>query len=120
MTAGAADPNRQQAAASDPKGSAWVSANAGSGKTHVLVNRVVRLLLNGTAPERILCLTYTKAAAAEMSDRLFDELAGWIALNDRQLMERIWTHTGHSTFSRTPITPRHGGCSRGRWRRRAG
>ena len=90
--------SQKQADASDPQGSAWVSANAGSGKTHVLVNRVVRLMLNGTAPERILCLTYTKAAAAEMSDRLFRELAGWIALSDDELIDRIHNHTGHAKF----------------------
>ncbi len=54
------------------RASAWVSANAGTGKTHVLTQRVLRLLLAGTTPERILCLTYTKAAAAEMSKRVFD------------------------------------------------
>ncbi|MFL6827195.1 MAG: UvrD-helicase domain-containing protein, partial [Bradyrhizobium sp.] len=52
-----------QARASDPSSSAFVSANAGSGKTHVLVQRVIRLLLDGVAPERILCITFTKAAA---------------------------------------------------------
>ena len=87
-----------QAKASDPAGSAWVSANAGSGKTHVLVNRVVRLMLDGTLPERILCLTYTRAAAAEMSKRLFDELADWIALDDDALLKRIHEHTGHVTY----------------------
>lgn len=56
-----------QTRASDPAASVWVSANAGSGKTHALTTRVTRLLLAGTEPERILCLTYTKAAAAEMS-----------------------------------------------------
>ena len=54
-------------AASDPNRSAWVAANAGAGKTHTLANRVTRLLLAGARPERILCLTYTKAAAAEMA-----------------------------------------------------
>ncbi|MFV0297435.1 MAG: UvrD-helicase domain-containing protein, partial [Hyphomicrobiaceae bacterium] len=54
----------RQSRAADPEGSVWVSANAGTGKTHVLTNRVLRLLLAGTAPERLLCLTYTKAAAA--------------------------------------------------------
>ena len=63
---------RNQAAAADPATSAWVSANAGTGKTHVLTMRVLRLLLAGTPPERILALTYTKAAAAEMSKRVFD------------------------------------------------
>ena len=53
-----------QARASDPAASSFVSANAGSGKTHVLARRVIRLLLAGTPPGRILCLTYTKAAAA--------------------------------------------------------
>ena len=54
-----------QARASDPSNSAWVSANAGSGKTHVLAQRVIRLLLAGTDPSKILCLTNTRAAAAD-------------------------------------------------------
>ena len=61
----------QQHRASRPRASAFVSANAGAGKTHVLVGRIIRLMLDGVAPERILCLTYTRAAAAEMSTRLF-------------------------------------------------
>ena len=69
---------RSQAAAADPSTSAWVSANAGTGKTHVLTMRVLRLLLDGTPPERILALTYTKAAAAEMSKRVFARLAEWV------------------------------------------
>ncbi len=68
---------RAQSAASDPLASAWVSANAGAGKTHVLKMRVLRLLLSGTSPERIMCLTYTKAAAAEMSSRIFADLSLW-------------------------------------------
>ena len=75
--------------ASDPEGSAWVSANAGSGKTYVLTQRVVRLLLAGTDPARILCLTFTKAAAAEMSGRIFDVLAEWTRLSDDALAARI-------------------------------
>ena len=74
-----------QADAADPDACAWVSANAGTGKTHVLSRRVLRLLLAGTAPERILCLTYTKAAAAEMANRVFDELARWVTLADEEL-----------------------------------
>ncbi len=66
---------QRQARASDPKTSAWVSANAGSGKTHVLTQRVLRLLLDGTPPAQILCLAYTKAAAANMADRVFSKLA---------------------------------------------
>ncbi len=74
-----------QQRASDPKLSVWVSANAGSGKTHVLVERVMRLLLSGAEPASILCITYTKAAAAEMWSRLFDNLAAWTNLDDASL-----------------------------------
>jgi ATP-dependent helicase/nuclease subunit A len=78
-------------AASDPKRSAWVAANAGAGKTHTLANRVTRLLLAGARPERILCLTYTKAAAAEMAGRLFDQLGRWSMLPDEELAANIRT-----------------------------
>lgn len=74
-----------QRKASDPAVSAWVSANAGSGKTYVLAQRVVRLLLEGTDPAKILCLTFTKAAAANMANRVFAILAGWTALDDAAL-----------------------------------
>jgi ATP-dependent helicase/nuclease subunit A len=79
----------QQSLASDPARSAWVSANAGSGKTHVLTQRVVRLLLAGARPSAILCLTYTKAAASEMSNRVFERLAEWATLPDEELTARI-------------------------------
>ncbi|MGV1802744.1 double-strand break repair helicase AddA [Agrobacterium vitis] len=82
---------RQQSLASDPARSAWVSANAGSGKTHVLTQRVIRLLLAGARPSSILCLTYTKAAASEMSNRVFDRLAEWATLSDEELARRIET-----------------------------
>src|SRR4051812_26609506 len=74
-----------QARASDPSASAFVSANAGSGKTHVLVQRVIRLLLAGVPPERILCLTFTKAAAANMAERVFTTLGHWVTLDDDAL-----------------------------------
>ncbi|MCV6546939.1 MAG: double-strand break repair helicase AddA [Cohaesibacter sp.] len=76
---------QDQALASHPQRSAWVSANAGSGKTFVLSQRVIRLLLAGTDPSRILCLTFTKAAAAEMSNRVFARLSDWIGLDDDAL-----------------------------------
>ncbi|MBW8317863.1 MAG: double-strand break repair helicase AddA [Arenimonas sp.] len=79
----------QQAVASDPARSAWVSANAGSGKTHVLTQRVIRLLLAGARPSSILCLTYTKAAASEMSNRVFSRLAEWATLSDEELGKRL-------------------------------
>ncbi len=75
--------------ASDPRVSAWVAANAGSGKTYTLASRVTRLLLAGAPPERILCLTYTKAAAAEMFERLFNQLGTWSMLSDSALTEKI-------------------------------
>lgn len=81
--------SRRQSLASDPARSAWVSANAGSGKTHVLTQRVIRLLLAGCRPSAILCLTYTKAAASEMSNRVFERLAEWVTLDDAALEKRI-------------------------------
>ncbi|MGQ0484481.1 MAG: UvrD-helicase domain-containing protein, partial [Hyphomicrobiales bacterium] len=81
----AARATAKQRLASDPASSAWVAANAGSGKTHVLVERVIRMMLAGAEPARILCLTFTKAAAAEMASRLFERLSAWIALDDRAL-----------------------------------
>ncbi|MCK1514507.1 double-strand break repair helicase AddA [Bradyrhizobium sp. 190] len=74
-----------QARASDPAASAFVSANAGSGKTHVLVQRVIRLLLDDVAPEKILCITFTKAAAANMAERVFTTLGHWVTLDDDAL-----------------------------------
>src|SRR5438067_11732373 len=74
-----------QARASDPAASAFVSANAGSGKTHVLVQRVIRLLLDGVPPEKILCITFTKAAAANMAERVFSTLGHWVTLDDDRL-----------------------------------
>src|SRR5262245_6517083 len=79
------DVQARQTEASDPRVSAWVAANAGSGKTHVLAQRVIRLLLEGCEPARILCITFTKAAAANMAARVFDTLGHWIALDDEAL-----------------------------------
>ena len=74
-----------QARASDPVAHAALSASAGTGKTHVLTARVLRLLLQGVAPESILCLTFTKAAAAEMANRIGARLASWARLDDNKL-----------------------------------
>src|SRR6185295_17343500 len=78
-----------QADATNPVASAWVSANAGSGKTFVLAQRVVRLLLAGVDPTRILCLTFTRAASAEMAKRVFARLAEWTRLDDVALAREI-------------------------------
>lgn len=80
-----ANPTVQQQRASDPALSVWVNASAGSGKTTVLTNRVVRLLLDGVSPERILCLTYTRAAAAEMAIRITKYLSHWATCSDEAL-----------------------------------
>ena len=69
--------NIDQARASDPMASVFVSANAGTGKTKVLTDRVLRLLLSGANPDEVLCVTYTRAAAAEMRNRIFKRLADW-------------------------------------------
>jgi ATP-dependent helicase/nuclease subunit A len=80
------DPQR---VAADPSLSAFVTANAGSGKTKTLIDRVARLLLAGAKPETILCVTYTKAAASEMQRRLFDVLGEWSVLPDADLAEKL-------------------------------
>ena len=74
-----------QKRASNPYSSAWVSASAGSGKTKVLTDRVLNLLLNGVEPEKILCLTFTRAAAAEMAQRINNELGHWAISDDEEL-----------------------------------
>src|SRR3954465_4106621 len=79
----------RQQRASDPTAAVFVSANAGSGKTYVLVNRVVRLLLDGVPPEKILCVTFTKAAAANMAERVFTKLGHWVTLDDPALDAEI-------------------------------
>ncbi len=79
----------QTGRATDPDSSVWVSANAGSGKTHVLSERVIRLLLGGVEPSAIVCLTYTKAAAAVMKNRVFERLAQWTSLSGENLAEAV-------------------------------
>ena len=80
---------RNQIAAADPAANTWLVANAGSGKTRVLTDRVARLLLGGAEPLSILCLTYTKAAAAEMQNRLFKTLGGWAMATDAALRDSL-------------------------------
>jgi ATP-dependent helicase/nuclease subunit A len=85
-----------QSEAADPAVSAWVAANAGTGKTHVLTERVLRILLSGTRPDRILCLTYTKAAAAEMSTRVFSRLSAWVTADTDELRKALTPLLGRS------------------------
>ena len=112
MSATEATPND----ALNPHGSAWVGANAGAGKTYILVSRLVRLMFDGVAPEKLLCLTYTRAAAAEMQSRLFDLLAEWALLDDAHYKRRLakgWAarptpkrwHAARVLFARALETP---------------
>ena len=88
------DPNILQRNASDPMASVWVSASAGAGKTKVLSDRVLRLMLSGTEPHRILCLTFTKAAAAEMANRVNERLGHWATMEDRELHDDLFNLAG--------------------------
>jgi ATP-dependent helicase/nuclease subunit A len=112
------DTLRKQATASDPRMSVWVSANAGSGKTHVLAQRVVRLLLGGADPSRILCLTYTRAAAANMSNRVFETLSAWTMLPDADLTKKIEELKANGRKRKSCRV--HENSSPGRWKRREG
>ncbi len=78
-----------QQSVANPKISAWVDASAGSGKTKVLTDRVLRLMLAHQAPEKILCLTFTKAASAEMTNRVTSRLAGWSTAEDQTILEQL-------------------------------
>ncbi len=95
------DAARGQADAALPEASAWVEANAGSGKTKVLIDRVARLLLRRVEPDSILCVTYTKAAASEMQSRLFDRLGGWCVMNAEQLKTKLSELEGRPTADYT-------------------
>ncbi|UTW55222.1 double-strand break repair helicase AddA [Kordiimonas sp. SCSIO 12610] len=93
MMAGKPSMTPDQALATTPNLTAWVGASAGTGKTHVLTARVLRLMLTGTRPENILCLTFTKAGAAEMKTRIFEELGRWTGMSDDELADEIKRRT---------------------------
>ncbi|MEO1322224.1 MAG: double-strand break repair helicase AddA [Pseudomonadota bacterium] len=90
-----------QADAANPGQSAWVEANAGSGKTKVLIDRVARLLLRGAYPASILCITYTKAAANEMLSRLYARLGDWAVASDDTLRRSLAQLEGQPLSSYT-------------------
>ena len=75
----------RQGAAADPESHVWLGASAGTGKTQVLSARVLRLMLDGVSPEAILCITFTKAGAAEMAHRIHERLAAWVRMDDGDL-----------------------------------
>ena len=111
-----ADVLRLQSEVSNPGISAWVAANAGSGKTHVLARRATLRSLAGVDPEKILCLTFTKAAAANMAKRVFDTLGRWTTLGDDALDAAIGEHPGRCL--QRGVCWR-GGFLRARWTRPA-
>ena len=93
-----------QAHAANPRDNVWLSASAGTGKTQVLSARVLRLLLTpGVDPSQILCLTFTKAGAAEMAERINSVLARWVRLDDVKLMQEL----GHLGADKGPEARDH-------------
>jgi len=85
---------KQQMSAANPSMSVWVEASAGTGKTKVLSDRVLRLLLSGVESQKILCLTYTKAAAVEMNERIAKRLSTWSVAPKEKLYEEIFQLLG--------------------------
>jgi len=100
-TASHPDPGTRQRRATVPDRSVWVSASAGTGKTKVLTDRVLSLLLAGTAPGRILCLTFTRAAAAEMSNRISASLGEWAAVDVEKLIDQLTELLGRAPDEET-------------------
>jgi len=93
-----------QTLAADPTINAFVTANAGTGKTKTLIDRVARLLLRKVRPEAILCVTYTRAAAAEMQHRLFRRLGDWSVMDNDRLREELTALAGASPSPARAIT----------------
>ena len=90
---------KQQREAANPQSSVWVQASAGTGKTKVLSDRVLQLLLHEVNPTRILCLTYTKAAAVEMNARISDKLSKWAVKDDASLEKNLGALLGEEIKS---------------------
>ncbi|MGB1146356.1 MAG: UvrD-helicase domain-containing protein, partial [Alphaproteobacteria bacterium] len=84
-----------QREAANPEATSWVAASAGTGKTRVLTNRLLALLLEGAEPRQILALTFTKAAAAEMADRVSEALEEWVTLSDEKLEQALFQLAGN-------------------------
>ncbi len=95
------NPNVVQRQASDPSVSTWVTASAGTGKTQVLTDRTLRLMLDGAAPDQILCLTFTRAAASVMTNRIRDTLGVWASCDQAALQEKLTRLTGKKPDQKT-------------------
>src|SRR5437016_11753198 len=94
MIVASATADAAQRRALDPEQSVWVAASAGTGKTKVLTDRLLALMLGGTDPGHILCLTFTRAAAAEMANRINERLASWSTMPPGRLAEELVGLTG--------------------------
>ena len=103
------DPNARQRLAADPEASVWVSASAGTGKTKVLTDRVLGLLVTAPdlEPQKILCITFTRAAAAEMETRIADRLGRWAMDDDAALALELEDLLGGKPSERQMDRARH-------------
>lgn len=99
--------NKEQLKSSDPSLSVWVSASAGTGKTKILTDRVLKLLLQGSAPSKILCLTFTKAAACEMLERVNHELKLWHEASEEVLQNSLFLLFGQSPTHQEMVTAKN-------------
>lgn len=90
--------NLEQQSAADPSQSIWLHASAGTGKTKVLTDRLLRLLLKGTLPNKILCLTFTNAAANEMHERIYQKISNWAVISDAELRSEL-QDLGYDSFT---------------------
>ncbi len=106
MTSSALVTTLEQKMASDPHASVWVAASAGTGKTFVLTNRVLRILLKDVPPEKLLCLTFTKAAAAEMANRINRRLGNWVSCSRDDLRKEIQELTGEVPSAEQEVNAR--------------
>lgn len=97
---------KQQNEAANPSQSVWVQASAGTGKTKVLSDRVLRMLLSGVDASKILCLTYTKAAAVEMNSRISKRLAEWAVIEEKKLIEELEKITGKKVSNKQILNAR--------------
>lgn len=88
---------KEQIIASNPNYNIWLSANAGTGKTHVLINRLLRLILNNTQPDKIICITYTTAAATEIQNRIIEYAQKWIISSDEEILKDFHAISGDNT-----------------------
>ncbi|MEM7616779.1 MAG: UvrD-helicase domain-containing protein, partial [Pseudomonadota bacterium] len=97
----------EQLEAANPTKSIWVTANAGTGKTKILTDRLLRLLLAGNKPSHILCISFTKTAAAEIYERVMHKITDWILMNDDLLIDDLTKLFGHAPTENEVAIAKH-------------